>query len=531
MQAVFANSAVVSFFKRMPAVYRNSLIGRIAAFFSACYETSGLRRVIEAFSARESAVDSSIYSKLTGWINTLLLKTSAFVLGQVDGSVTWNILQKIEKILGDSAIFRPLVKLGIRQLLILLISLYLPIDYVLRRAGINILASAWDEAFLLFCIGFLALTTLRRGETGERRLSPIDLPLLLFMAVYFFMMFFYPPSPSIAFEGFRAAAQYAVWFFVLIRLLETRKDILLFVYGFLACAFLAAVYGMYQYVVAAPIPETWMTSSEERVRTRIFSIVGSPNIMGSYMIMAACLSAGMMYCAKNFRLKVTFFCMTGLFLLNLLFTYSRGAWAGVAVAIFVFALLHDRRLIALMCAAMGFVIVFVPSISSRILFLFTPEFAEASALNGRSVRWDFAYQVLTEHPLTGMGPGGFGGAVAMNNQIIDGLDYFYMDNYYLKVAVETGLPGLILFLLLVAVLLWWGIRACLRTRRDPLSPLIKGAFAALAGVLFHCYSENVFEVPYMNAYFWCFAAIVFFSYQQAVILGARKKDHLLPRVE
>ena len=41
-----------------------------------------------------------------------------------------------------------------------------------------------------------------------------------------------------------------------------------------------ALPGFSQYIVAVPIPASWMTHPETAVRTRVYSIFGSPNIMG-----------------------------------------------------------------------------------------------------------------------------------------------------------------------------------------------------------------------------------------------------------
>ena len=52
----------------------------------------------------------------------------------------------------------------------------------------------------------------------------------------------------------------------------------------------------------------------------------------------------------------------------------------------------------------------------------------------------------------GFGLGRFGGAVAMQNQVIEESEtfsYFYMDNYYLKTLVEMGYIGLFFYLLLL----------------------------------------------------------------------------------
>jgi len=104
--------------------------------------------------------------------------------------------------------------------------------------------------------------------------------------------------------------------------------------------------------------------------------------------------------------------------------------------------------------------------------------------------------------------GRFGGATAMNNQVIWGMKYFYLDNYYLKTLVEMGLAGLISFAFLCLSGLFQTMRAIFVTRGDKSRIAVPAAiFCGAAGVLMHCYFENIFEVPYMVAYFWALIAV------------------------
>ena len=106
------------------------------------------------------------------------------------------------------------------------------------------------------------------------------------------------------------------------------------------------------------------------------------------------------------------------------------------VAVLIFAVFIDRRLIALMAAGASTALLFVPSIANRISYLFTSDYVTASMAGGRMVRWATAKLLLSEsNPLLGFGLGRFGGAVAMQNKILEETDtfkYFYIDNYYLK---------------------------------------------------------------------------------------------------
>ena len=95
--------------------------------------------------------------------------------------------------------------------------------------------------------------------------------------------------------------------------------------------------------------------------------------------------------------------------------------------------------------------------------MLSPEYIESSLKGGRLVRWITGIKILEGTPVFGVGLGHFGGAVAINNDLsylVDGkmVKTFYMDNYYLKTAVETGLFGLFTFLMLMYQVIINGFR-------------------------------------------------------------------------
>ena len=90
-----------------------------------------------------------------------------------------------------------------------------------------------------------------------------------------------------------------------------------------------------------------------------------------------------------------------------------------------------------------------------------------------------------------------------------------MDNYYLKIMAEMGYLGFAAFVILLVFLAVTCCRAIFRSKKEALpvgkasmKPLAAGMFAGLCGVLVHCYFENIFEEPYMMAYFWIMAAMI-----------------------
>ena len=74
--------------------------------------------------------------------------------------------------------------------------------------------------------------------------------------------------------------------------------------------------------------------------------------------------------------------------------------------------------------------------------------------------------------------------------------------------IAISLLGLLLFALLL-----WSLRSIGRTgytTGDRTRVLAVYMYGGMCGVLVHCYFENIFEVPYMMAYFWSMAAAVMY---------------------
>ena len=107
----------------------------------------------------------------------------------------------------------------------------------------------------------------------------MDAYLLLFIAVGFFLMCSVSPNTHIAVAGYRAVVEYLFWFFLVTRLIENDRDFAVFYGALVVMALCIAAHGIYQYIVAAPIPSSWVSQTEASVRTRVYSLTGSPNIM------------------------------------------------------------------------------------------------------------------------------------------------------------------------------------------------------------------------------------------------------------
>ncbi|MDD2484067.1 MAG: O-antigen ligase family protein, partial [Eubacteriales bacterium] len=392
--------------------------GSICRFFSALernYEGSLTEKLWLGFCGVEPTTNTSFYARM-------MAKTRKGLVSFGDilrNSLFYRVLIALEhfylRIVKNSLVFSFVNKLTLHQWFLVAFVCYLPLEYVIRDLlSLSMLSSVWEELFL-FVVAVLVLWRRALGQTESiARETPIDAFLLLFVAVGFFLMSAVAPYPYVALAGYRAVVEYMLWFFLIVRLIEDDRDLKVIYYTFVGLGMLLCLHGVYQYIVAVPIPASWVSQTEMGVRTRVFSLTGSPNIFGSLIVMLAPLAAGLIYYSEKVWQKLLFFCVTGMMCLCLLFTFSRGAWVGMALAVVIFACYVDRRLLVIMGAAVASVLVLVPSITSRLTYLFTSDYAEASALGGRAVRWETGRLLLSENnPWFGFGLGRFGGAVAM----------------------------------------------------------------------------------------------------------------------
>lgn len=516
MKEILKNSMLYRVWMLLYTGYCHSALAQIGRAFSSSYPYSKTKALYQKFiwspmfGENKTSVYVRLLQKLVGvaqWFCACVRQSAIYRVAIAVGRPFYNIAN-------DGYIARICRFFNVRRFLIISIALYLPLDYFLRAQAPTIISSLWDEALMLFAIAYICWRRSKQNNTCATRATPIDAYIFLFVGVMFFLMCVISPYWGIAVDGLRAVVQYVFWFFIIIRLVEDDRDFAILYGTLVLAAFIIGLHGIYQYIIAAPIPEGWVSQTEESVRTRVYSITGSPNIMGSFLVLFAPMAAGLAYYAKKTWLKFAALGAAFVMCLSILFTFSKGAWGGLVVAIIIFALYLDRRLLGLMTIGGAGALLLVPSIANRITYLFTADYAAASARAGRAIRWATGLQLLNaNNKWLGFGLGRFGGAVAMQNKVIEETDtfqYFYMDNYYLKTLVETGYLGLLVFIVLLIGMSLWCLRSLGRTRRTDVHPLAVSMFSGMCGVLVHCYFENIFEVPYMMGYFWILAAAIMY---------------------
>ncbi|PRY38013.1 O-antigen ligase family protein [Umezawaea tangerina] len=148
-------------------------------------------------------------------------------------------------------------------------------------------------------------------------------------------------------------------------------------------------------------------------------------------------------------------------------TFSRGGGLALtaAVALLVLRKVLPLRVLAAACGVLAVLALGGAVVAEQELAKALQEksFIASTNVDTRELRWQAAARILTEHPLLGVGPGGFRQeyAGASHNAEVDEQTPVAHD-MYLEVAAELGLPGLLLFAGLIGTAVVAGERALRR---------------------------------------------------------------------
>lgn len=383
-----------------------------------------------------------------------------------------------------------------------LIPLYPLIDFFIRR-GVPSVASFWDEGFiiLLFLIIFFRL------KKKEFKLTSLIIPILLFLFFLLFSTYLSSIDYRVAIDGIRSYLEMFLFFLIFINYIKDQKMINILLDIASVALLIISLYGIYQFIFRVSIPAAWIDKDlETSISTRAFSIFGSPNALAGYLILLIPIFFILFLDEKRVYKKLYYIFVLLVSLICLLFTLSRAAQLSIVATFIIFTLLYKDKRYFFVIIILLLTFISIPQIKTRFLNLISPIYLEKAKTYGRIYRWNLAISIFSLHPLSGVGPGGFGGAVASKLGMFEGL---YVDNYYLKTLVETGIFGILSFLYLIFSILKKGILNIIKLFDEKSRNLSLGIFLGILAFLLNNFTENLWEIPVLSVTLWMLVSFLF----------------------
>ncbi|HEX2883706.1 MAG TPA: O-antigen ligase family protein [Candidatus Limnocylindria bacterium] len=388
------------------------------------------------------------------------------------------------------------------------------------------LAQFLSEGLLLVVGVTLAVRAWRSGTLAPALRHPVTYLLGAFVVLGAVSALLNGVPPHVAAIGLLFTLDAAVLFFLPRFVGFGRRQQVRAVAAVLVVIGAAAVVVLVQAVLSPDILGLRFVTGRFGEGYRLAGFIGDPNVFGAF---AAAASPFVLLAIprSSGRLRWIAVAAAFLLLLALWLSFSRGAWLAMAIGTLGTLLLIDRR--ALLIALLLLVATFVSSqVMPRNLLLPTadggperPSLIESTVDRagtvgqGRDLRTLFvlnAIPIVVDHPLLGVGPGRFGGAVADRfptpvyaeygtDALLTDETQRTVDNFWLHLLVEAGALGLAAFL---AAMLSAAIPMLRTARRSTgaRAVLVGGALAAVAALSVSGVSTMLLEANSVGFLVW-----------------------------
>ena len=354
-----------------------------------------------------------------------------------------------------------------------------------------------DLIILLIGLSWLAKMAVNK-ELGVFLRTPINKPIAYYLLVCLISTLlgslFLKVDLKTGFFFVLKYFQYMFIYFMVANHLKTKKQAKNYLWALLITCVIVSVIGM------AQVPEGG------RVSAPFEGEVGEPNTFGGYLVFMIAITSGLLLTTTSFGLRLIYGSMTFLFIVPLFFTQSRSSYLALILAGMAFLWLSEKRrmvFMAFVCGGLLFPFVSPDVVTERLGFTFTQREHRGRQIEVGGVKidtsttarlrsWEGVIRNFPKHPVLGFGVTGYG----------------FIDAQYFRVLIETGLIGLLMFLVLLSSI----FRLTYRNFREGHEPfdrgLCMGFLAGFIGLLVHAVGSNTFIIVRIMEPFWFVLAIV-----------------------
>lgn len=224
---------------------------------------------------------------------------------------------------------------------------------------------------------------------------------------------------------------------------------------------------------------------------------------------------------KRWWVKLGIYLMLALNMYSLLFSFSRGAYVGFVIGLVFIGILQERKFLVLL-AALAFIwsTVLPPAVIDRITGTYQGGVLESSA-EERVQLWEDAVARIKSSPI--IGAGFYTYALSREGESLRDTH-----NYYLKVMVETGIVGLLLFVALLVKMFSVSFGVYRNAKSDFLRAMAFGFCACMISVFIVNIFGDRWTYIQVNAFLWTLLAMITRAYKIEVESPKPKEEPAPP---
>lgn len=388
--------------------------------------------------------------------------------------------------------------------------------FVRWTIGISPVQAMWKEAMVvLLTLGWAIHKFVFKRE--KLASTPLNLPLFLFLWLAIIQLF---RASNIlqGLLGLRMLATYIPIYFIVANMTVSKKQIRSVIFILMIIGVVTASYGLWQASVGleglqsrelAQVGSNLATMG----RLRIFSTFAGPEYLGLFMVLMIIIGVALwMSGLSRPRKRILLIAMAVMFA-ALVLTLVRLEWfmLGMGLVLLTTLVKKKKPFGFLLAGIIAVLIIFPPYIQERATMTFT---SIDESFQGRMTTY-FGWNIpnLLRHPL-GVGLGETSGKSVYervtgqetSSALIGGGG---TESGYFNVALEMGIPGLILYLWLFIIIIRYGLRT-FRTLSDSFLKHLALGITTFVILIFFCqmFGPLMQTFPAGDLYFWFFVALL-----------------------
>ncbi len=391
----------------------------------------------------------------------------------------------------------------------LLIIKYLEFGVFVTVIGAPLLPTTILAGMCLLCVLSFVLKLLT-DQNFQFKTSSLDVFVVFFMGALLYgalNSFTFVKSAQILLIYF----SYILFYFVLVGTMSNRKKWQALVVSFVLVSCLVALYGIVQNFTGINSAQSWVDSDMfQSIKTRVYSTFDNPNVLGEFLVIMIPTTAALIWANKKLGHKIIYTFVILCLCACIVFTWSRGSWLGVMLAVALFLLVMDKRW-ALAGIVGIFAIPFVlgsnSAIADRILSIGNLE--DTSTAYRVSI-WQASVQLIKDFWISGIGLGSDAFSMIYPKYALAGANFaLHSHNLFLQIWVEMGIIGIVSFFALIVAFIRQSFSLLVYRKRGGIcATLILASAAGVLGYLFQGLADNVWYNYKMLFIFWIVIGLV-----------------------
>jgi O-antigen ligase len=276
--------------------------------------------------------------------------------------------------------------------------------------------------------------------------------------------------------------------------------------------------GIYQFITGSG--NTIISPGLNRIMGTLFH----PSFFGMYLVILWPLLLYQTWYSRKIGVRIFYLILFAAATLSIIMTYTRITWLALLWSIFGALLIFRRFKLLIVFGIISIIIGLYHS--EPLIARFTEAFrfvdgriiiSEYGSLAWRLDQWRLAIRLILEHPILGVGWWNF----ALHNPAQS-----TPHNDYLRVMVESGILGIICYIVLIGCLLLWFIRAYSHLPKQSAEANLVGlVLVSIGAYVVLGITDNPLGLPEVSWYLWALIAVGVNTARNAI----EKRNYLLLR--